>query len=98
MTIPTMKYNVKYSSRIKKQIKQLNKRNYDLSLFHEVVDTLARGEVLDQKHRDHALKGKWNGYRDCHIKPDWMLIYRIEDDSLILLLIETGTHSDLFNE
>ena len=59
---------------------------------------LANGEPLDDKHHDHALSGDWIGHRECHILPDWLLVYRIEDDVLVLTLTRTGTHSDLFGK
>ena len=73
------------------------KRGVDLSLLDEVVDNLRRGIQLDPRYKNHMLKGKFSGYFECHIKPDWLLIYLIEDDILTLTLIDTGSHSDLFN-
>lgn len=67
-----------------------------MALLQEVVDLLASGETLPDKYRDHSLTGDYNGYRECHVLPDWLLIYRIENDFLILGLTRTGTHSDLF--
>jgi len=64
----------------------------------DLVRALSRGETLPEKNKDHALSGNWEGYRECHILPDWLLIYRIEDDLLILTLTRTGTHSDLFGK
>lgn len=64
----------------------------------EVITALAMGETLPSKNRDHALTGNWTGHRECHIPPDWLLIYRIEDDVLVLTLARTGTHNDLFNK
>ncbi len=61
-----------------------------------IVDKLLQGIPLDEKHKDHPLKGDWDGFRECHIQPDWLLIYLVEDDILILTLIDTGTHADLF--
>lgn len=71
------------------------KDGYNLELLEKVVDTLARGEKLDDKYRNHLLKGKYKGYYDCHIQPDWILIYKIEKERLVLLLFDTGTHADL---
>jgi mRNA interferase YafQ len=90
-----MKYTPSYTNRIKKQLKLLEKRGYDMSLFKEVVDMLLDGVPLPFKHNDHPLSGDRKGYRDCHIKGDWVLIYRLEKDVLTLLLSETGTHSDI---
>ena len=90
-----MKYLPKYSSRIKKQLKNTQKRGYDMQLFKDVVTKLANGEQLDVRHNDHPLRGNWKGYRECHILPDWLLIYKIDGVHLILYLERTGTHSDL---
>ena len=79
----------------KKQLKQCRKRGWDMDAMQTVVDMLQKGEMLPEKYRDHALSGDRNGQRDCHIKPDWVLIYRIREDVLILQLLETGNHSDL---
>ena len=68
-----------------------------ISLLDEVVDALCQGTVLEEKYRDHELRGKLKGFRECHIQPDWLLIYLIENDILTLTLVDTGTHSDLLN-
>lgn len=91
-----MKYQIEMSSRFKKDYKTAQKRGYDTSLLKEVIDILANGEQLPDKYRDHSLTGDYSGYRECHIQPDWLLIYRIEKDLLVLGLTRTGTHSDLF--
>ena len=91
-----MKYTIEISSKFKKDYKLAKKRGYNMTLLQEVVDFLASGETLPDKYRDHSLTGDYNGYRECHVLPDWLLIYRIEDDLLILGLTRTGTHSDLF--
>jgi mRNA interferase YafQ len=90
------KYFVRYTNLYKKQRKLLIKRGYDISLLDNVVKKLMNGEILDEKYADHALQGERVGQRDCHIKPDWILIYEKQDDILTLVLCETGTHSDLF--
>jgi mRNA interferase YafQ len=90
------KYAVRYTALFKRQRKLLIKRGYDILLLDEVVAMLANGETLPVKYRDHALAGDRRGRRDCHIRPDWILIYEINNDELLLLLCETGTHSDLF--
>ena len=79
-----------------KEVKKAKKRGKDLRKLKAIVSLLAKGKKLDEKHRDHALIGEWKGSRDCHIEPDWVLIYTIEDD--ILRLERTGTHSDLFDK
>lgn len=91
-----MKYQIEISTRFKRDYKLAQKRGYDMSLLKEVIDILACGKQLPQKYCDHFLSGDYNGYRECHIQPDWLLIYRIEKDLLILGLIRTGTHNDLF--
>ena len=91
-----MLYTVKRSNEFKRGLKSARKRACDMSKLDEVVDTLAAGKLLAPKHRDHALIGNWQGYRECHITPDWLLIYKIEANVLILTLQRTGTHSDLF--
>ena len=70
----------------------------NLELLDEFIQILLKREKLPEKYHDHPLTGNWHGYRDCHIEPDWVLIYRIDDDALILLATRTGTHSDLFNK
>ena len=89
-------YNVLPSNTFKKELKTMIKRGYDISLLDEVVNKLANGEELPERNRDHALTGNYKGCRECHIKPDWLLIYQIADEELILYLTRTGTHSDLF--
>jgi mRNA interferase YafQ len=91
-----MKYTPYFTNQIKRQIKLLKKRGYDMCLFKEVVDKLLEGVPLDAKHRDHPLRGAYKGYRDCHIKDDWELIYKIDKSILTLILFETGAHSDIF--
>lgn len=88
---------VKFTAAYKKSYKLMKKRGLDLTLLEEVVDDLRQGKTLDKKYRDHALKGNRKGFRECHIQPDWLLIYLIENDILTLTLVDTGTHSDLLN-
>lgn len=92
------KYTVKPTSQFKKDYKLAMKRGLDISLLEGIIAKLALGESLPEKNRDHALSGNWNGYRECHILPDWLLIYKLEDNVLILTLARTGTHSNLFNK
>ena len=92
------KYTVKPNSQFKKDYKLAMKRGLDISLLEDIIAKLALGESLPEKNRDHALSGNWNGYRECHILPDWLLIYKLEDNVLILTLARTGTHSNLFNK
>lgn len=92
------KYTIKHTSQFKKDYKLAKRRGLNLSLLKEIISLLANGEQLDEKYRDHDLSGDWKGHRECHIQPDWLLVYRIEDDVLILTLSRTGTHSDLFGK
>ena len=91
-----MKYVIEYSSKFKKDYKLIKKRGYDLSLLKQVITMLAEGITLPEKYYDHDLKGNYTGYRECHITPDWLLIYKLEKDVLVLGITRTGTHSDLF--
>lgn len=74
----------------------MQRRGYDISLLTDIIKKLAEGEVLPEKNRDHNLTGDYSGCRECHITPDWLLIYEVIDEDLILYLTRTGTHSDLF--
>ena len=88
---------INYGSRFKKDYKRVIKRpGHKPELLTEVLRLLAAEEPLPAKYRDHALSGNYIGYRECHILPDWLLIYKIEDDTLTLVLTWTGSHSDLF--
>ncbi len=91
-----MKYQIEMSTRFKKDYKLAQKRGYNMNLLKEVIDILANGDQLPGKYLDHSLSGDYKGSRECHIEPDWLLIYRIEKDLLVLGLTRTGTHSDLF--
>ena len=73
------------------------KRGLDLNLLEKLITSLQNNIPLEEKYRDHELRGKYKGFRECHIAPDWLLIYMKEEDILVLTLIDTGTHSDLFN-
>lgn len=87
---------IKYHSKFKKDIKTIKKRNYDLSKLQKVIEILAEEKTLSAKYKDHSLTGIYQDFRECHILPDWLLIYRIDKDILTLVLSRTGTHSDLF--
>ena len=89
-------YKIRPSTKFQKDLKKAQKRGYDISLLTTVLNILANGESLPQKYKDHNLSGNYKGCRECHITPDWLLIYEILDDELILYLTRTGTHSDLF--
>ena len=92
------KYIVNPTTQFKKDFKLAMKRSMKIELLEEMIAMLAMGETLPDKHKDHALTGNWVGHRECHILPDWLLIYRIEDEVLVLTLARTGTHSDLFGK
>ena len=92
------KYTVKPTTQFKKDYKLAIRRGLDIRLLEGVIADLAMGIPLPEKNRDHALSGNWIGHRECHVLPDWLLIYRIEDDVLVLTLSRTGSHSDLFGK
>ncbi len=92
------KYTVKTTGQFKKDFKLAMKRGLKIEMLEKVISILAMGEALPSQYRDHALTGRWSGHRECHILPDWLLIYRIEDGVLVLTLSRTGTHSDLFKK
>jgi len=87
---------VKFTSKFKKDYKLIKKRGMNISLLKEIVGKLANNIPLEEKYKDHELTGNYKGFRECHIQPDWLLIYFIKDDKLTLTLTRTGTHSDLF--
>ena len=91
-----MSRDIIWTSKFKKDYKTIIKRNLDINLLDDVIRILARGDELPQQYNDHSLSGNWKGFRECHIAPDWLLIYSIEDNNLVLVLSRTGTHSDLF--
>ncbi len=82
------------TSQFRKDYKRAIKRGKDIAKLDDIIRKLARGEPLDIRLRDHALVGNWASFRECHIEPDWLLIYRIETDVLVLTLARTGTHGD----
>ncbi len=91
-----MKYEIKFTSQFKKDLKLAKKQNKDLDKLFEAVNILANGNTLDPKYRDHSLSGKYKGTRECHIEPDWLLNYEIIDNILVLMLYRIGKHTDLF--
>ncbi len=91
-----MKYTLKPSKKFQKDLKRVVSRGYNLSLLTEVIKIIANGEELPAKHKDHNLIGNFASCRECHITPDWLLIYELTECDLILYLTRTGTHSDLF--
>lgn len=86
--------DVRYSTKFKKDFKTCIKRNCKMILLQQIIDTLRIPETLPQRNRDHSLSGNYIGYRECHMEPDWLLVYRQEANEL--LLYRTGTHADLF--
>ena len=88
---------IKRTSQFKKDFKRIVKQGFDIQPLAEVIDKLSKEEPLDEKFCDHPLKGELSGFRECHIKPDWLLIYLVDKGELILTLSRTGSHSDLFN-
>ena len=92
-----MKYEIERTPTFKMDFKLAQKQGLDLNKLKEIITLLANGEPLPPKNKDHQLKGNYKGHRECHIEPDWLLIYKIQDDMLILTLVRTGSHSKLFN-
>ena len=93
-----MKYDLQFTSQFKKDLKLAKKQNKDLGKLFEVIDILANGETLDAKYKDHSLTGNYRGTRECHVEPDWHLIYEIRGDVLVLMLYRLGSHSELFKK
>lgn len=90
------KYEVVLSGRFKKSFKRCARRGLDTRILDEVIRILAMGELLPPKYRAHMLCGQYSGYMECHIQPDWLLVWRVDGDRLLLVLVDTGTHADLF--
>ena len=86
--------NIKYTSQFKKDYKKVQKQNKDINKLRSVIEKLSSGQQLGEKFLDHPLSGEWKQYRECHISPDWLLIYKIDDEYLVLA--RTGSHADLF--
>ncbi len=91
-----MKYDVEFTNKFKKELKIAKKQNKDLNKLYNVIEKLANGETLDIKYRDHELTGKYKGTHECHIEPDWLLVYEIKDEILVLILYRRNSHSELF--
>lgn len=92
------KLTVKYTTQFKKDYKLAIKRGLRIDLLNKVITDLANELPLPEKNNDHPLTGNWVGHRECHILPDWLLIYRVDGDVLVLTLARTGTHSDIFGK
>lgn len=96
-----MKYDVQFTNQFKKDLKLAEKQNKNLNKLFEVIEILANGETLDVRYKDHGLTGNYKGTRECHIEPDWLLIYEIRNNILVLLVLmlyRLGTHSELFKK
>jgi addiction module toxin, relE/stbE family len=93
-----MKYEVKFTTQFKKDLKLAKKQNKDIEKLFAVVELLANGEKLDFKYKDHDLSGNYKGTRECHIEPDWLLVYEYQNDILVLMLYRLGSHSELFKK
>lgn len=91
-----MKYKIVFQSSMRRSAKLMQKRGKDMRKLEKVIEIIASGKMLPEKYLDHPLSGNYKGYRECHIEPDWLLIYKIEDETLTLILLRTGSHSDLF--
>ena len=92
-----MKYRVIATNVFNRELKYMIKRGMPVEELDKVVEKLSNGKILERKYHDHKLYGQYEGYRECHIRPDWLLVYRKQNDILLLTLARTGTHSDLFN-
>lgn len=88
--------NIYRSTQFKKDLKKIRKQDKDLRLLQEIIELLCQEKLLPEKNKDHLLVGNWKGYRECHINPDWLLIYKIDGEVNLLKLIRTGSHSELF--
>ena len=91
-----MKYKIKFTSRFKKDLKQAKKQGKDIEKLFDVIEKIAKDEALDKRYRDHSLAGNYKGTRECHIEPDFLLIYEKIEEVLILSIVRIGSHSDLF--
>jgi mRNA interferase YafQ len=89
-------YQIQITNKFKKSLDLSYRRNWDLESLKEVVHTLAKGEQLDPKHHVHSLQGYKAVIMECHVKPDWLLLWQQNENELILIMLDTGTHSDLF--
>ncbi len=89
-------FEIKFTSQFRRDVKLARKQRKDINKLMNVIDQLAHGEVLSAKYRDHDLSGNYKGTRECHIEPDWLLIYEIRRDTLVLILARLGSYSELF--
>ena len=93
-----MNREIVWTTKFKKDYKLAIKRHLNIELLDDIIRALSRGETLPEKNKDHELSGNWVGHRECHVQPDWLLVYRIDNDILVLTLARTGTHSDIFGK
>lgn len=91
-----MKYEVKFTSQFKRDLKLAKKQGKNIDKLFDVISIIAEGKKLDQKYRDHNLGGDYVGCRECHVEPDWLLVYEVMDNVLVLMIYRVGTHSELF--
>jgi mRNA interferase YafQ len=93
-----MKYDVQFTSQFKKDLKLARKQNKNIDKLYDVIEVLANGGTLEKKYKDHGLSGDYKGTRECHIEPDWLLVYEIREKVLVLMLNRVGTHAELFKK
>lgn len=91
-----MKYEIKFTSQFKKDLKLAKRQGKDVEELFKVIENLSLGKQLDAKYKDHSLSGDFKGCRECHVTPDWLLIYEVFEDTLVLILYRAGSHSELF--
>lgn len=91
-----MKYKIKFTKKFKKDLKLAKKQGKDIEKLFDIIERIAKDETLDERYRDHSLTGNYKGTRECHIEPDFLLIYEKIEEVLVLSLVRTGSHSDLF--
>ena len=87
---------IRLSSKFRRDIRRCKRQRQDMQVFKNIDALLSAGKLLPKKNRDHYLLGNWNGHKECHIKPDWLLIYRVDEDEKVLEYVRTGSHSELF--
>lgn len=92
-----MIYEIKFTSRFKKDYKRMVKQNKNIDILHQTIEMLAKGQELPEQYKDHELSGNIKGKRECHLQPDWLLMYQYNKNELVLLLIRTGSHSEILD-
>lgn len=92
-----MIYEIKFTSRFKKDYKRMVKQNKNIDILHQTIEMLAKGQELPEQYKDHELSGNFKGKRECHLQPDWLLMYQYNKNELVLLLIRTGSHSEILD-